>query len=463
MRKEQLIREALSLPGSVIAYYVSQILADMYPQKALVEGPDVLFDLEDYASAGHCALEQKALIYSQVLTHYLGPQVSIPGVPAGTLRFSGFLPVAVGPGTAASGKELFERASNAWFEVQWHNSTLDVIVMHWSDGRPVYHYWILADTAEIAKGLLLEVCRWNAEVRGEVLVFDGGCWSKDAALFQSIGGATFDNLILKGHLKQDIHDDLRQFFAARSLYEQYGIPWKRGILFVGPPGNGKTHAVKALINALAQPCLYVKSFRAEHRADEDNIRQVFDRARKSAPCILVLEDLDSLLTSQNRAFFLNELDGFAANVGIVTLATTNHPERLDPSILDRPSRFDRKYPFDLPELSERLAYISMWNASLKPELQVTDEGIARLGELTDGFSFAYLKELFLSSLMRWIGVEGNKDARETMQQVMEAQIDVLREQMVSAGALEAEIPREQPGLGMPRILMGRQVLPGRII
>jgi ATP-dependent 26S proteasome regulatory subunit len=62
-----------------------------------------------------------------------------------------------------------------------------------------------------------------------------------------------------------------------------------------------------------------------------------------------------------RTNFLNELDGFAANIGIVTLATTNHPERLDPAILDRPSRFDRKYPFDLPEQPERHAYIVMWN------------------------------------------------------------------------------------------------------
>src|SRR5207302_5376334 len=196
------------------------------------------------------------------------------------------------------------------------------------------------------------------------------------------------------------------------------VPWKRGILFVGPAGNGKTHAVKALINALAQPCLYVKSFRAEHRTEEDNIRQVFDRARKSAPCILVLEDLDSLLTSQNRSFFLNELDGFAANVGIVALATTNHPERLDPSILDRPSRFDRKYPFDLPELAERQAYITMWNGTLKPQLRLSEEGVAKISELTGEFSFAYLKELFLSSMMRWIG----KQSTESMDDVMVTQV-----------------------------------------
>jgi hypothetical protein len=458
MRKEQFIREALCLPASAIEYYVSQILADFYPQKALVEGGDGLFDIEEYAGAGYCTIEQKAIIYNQVVTHYQGREISLPGITPGMLRFSGLMPVNIGPNAEESERELIDRAKNGWLEVQWHGSNFDVIVMNWFDARPNYHYWILADQVETAKAFLQEVCRWNAEVRGEVLVFDSGCWRKDATLFQSIKGATFDNLILKGHLKQDIHDGLKQFFASRTLYDQYGIPWKRGILFVGPPGNGKTHAVKAIINALAQPCLYVKSFRAEYRTDEDNIRQVFERARKSAPCILVLEDLDSLLTPQNRSFFLNELDGFAANVGIVALATTNHPERLDPSILDRPSRFDRKYPFDLPELPERLAYISMWNGSLKRELQLLEEGITKLSEMTQGFSFAYLKELFLSSMMRWIAAEQKDSTSESMQQVMEMQVDVLREQMVSASKIEVEVPAEQSLPGIQGFMMGRRFI-----
>jgi SpoVK/Ycf46/Vps4 family AAA+-type ATPase len=150
-----------------------------------------------------------------------------------------------------------------------------------------------------------------------------------------------------------------RFFDARTTYEEYEIPWKRGILFVGPPGNGKTHTVKALINSLDLPCLYVKNFRAPHGIDEICIRAVFDRARRTAPCVIVLEDLDAQLTPQNRSFRKNELDGFATNGGILTLATTNHPERLDPAVLDRPSRFDRKYPFDLPERPERQAYLAL--------------------------------------------------------------------------------------------------------
>jgi ATP-dependent 26S proteasome regulatory subunit len=151
---------------------------------------------------------------------------------------------------------------------------------------------------------------------------------------------------------------------------------------------------------------------------------------------------------------LNELDGFAANVGIVALATTNHPERLDPSILDRPSRFDRKYPFDLPELTERLAYISMWNVSLKPQLQLVEENITKLSEMTEGFSFAYLKELFLSSTMRWIAAEQKDSAPESMQQVMEMQVGILHEQMVSASKFESEIPAEQSQPGIQGFTMG---------
>jgi AAA+ superfamily predicted ATPase len=261
-------------------------------------------------------------------------------------------------------------------------------------------------------------------VHGEVLVFNGS-WYKDENLFQDIKGATFDNLILRGNLKEQIRDDLAQFFSSRELYEEYGIPWKRGILFIGPPGNGKTHTVKALINSLERPCLYIKTL--------DGIEQVFDRARSTSPCLVVIEDLDLQLNPHMRSAFLNELDGFAANVGIVTLATTNHPERLDAGILDRPSRFDRKYHFELPDSPERAGYIALWNTSLKPELQLSAEGVSRIGEITDDFSFAYLKELVLSSMMDWIATPKQRP----MDEVMEAKVASLREQMVSLSSVDA--------------------------
>src|SRR6266516_3416746 len=462
MNKEKFfISEALCLPPPAIEYHVGQDLAALFPDKAMIEGEEGFFDIEEFARAEHCTIRLKTVIHTQLMTYWIGPEPQ--AIHYHTHMMMGMGGVIVGtsqvPKQTGSEKGTIDRVRNAWLEVEWQGNALDVLIMNWPDGPSrTFHYWILADTRDIATDFLASVCKWNMEIRGEVLVFDGNCWYKDEHLFQDIKGATFDNLILRGNLKQDILDDLTQFFASRATYEEYGIPWKRGILFVGPAGNGKTHAVKAIINSMEQPCLYVKSFKAPHGADQFNIHQVFDRARRTAPCILVLEDLDSQLTPQNRSFFLNELDGFAANVGIVTLATTNHPERLDPSILDRPSRFDRKYPFDLPEQPERHSFIVMWNATLKPALRISDGAAVKITEMTEGFSFAYLKELFLSSMMRWIA----KPQQDSMEQVMIGQVDVLRDQMVSTGMVaDVEVADDQPMPPMFGPMMRRGFLHGR--
>jgi ATPase family associated with various cellular activities (AAA) len=410
---DTLIYDGLQHPLSAISYHVSQTLDELYPDKALLETDDSQFDLLAYALDRQCSATTRSSVYNQILATWAGP-----------------------------GEGLEARVANAGFDVTWQGHRLDVLVMSWKvDGCPESHSWILADSREVAEQFFLAVCEWNATVRGEVLVFEDGCWQKSEALYQSIQGTTFDSLILRGSLKREIQEDVNQFLASRATYERYRVPWKRGILFVGPPGNGKTHAVKALLNAVSLPCLYVKSFRSRWGTDHANIRAVFERARQATPCILVLEDLDSLVDGNNRSFFLNELDGFAANAGILTIATTNHPERLDPAILDRPSRFDRKYHFELPAPAERRAYVALWNDALEPEMRPTERAYAQVVERTEGFSFAYLKELFLSSMMRWMDspVPGGMDG------AILAQVAALREQMSSASMEPAGDPGDDPG------------------
>lgn len=87
--------------------------------------------------------------------------------------------------------------------------------------------------------------------------------------------------------------------------------------------------------------LYVKSFQS-YMGEEGSMAAVFDKARQMAPCVVVLEDLDSLINNQNRSFFLNQLDGLEGNDGLLVIASTNHFDRLDPALKGRPSRFDRK-------------------------------------------------------------------------------------------------------------------------
>lgn len=316
---------------------------------------------------------------------------------------------------------------NGLYQIQWKGRPLEVLHLSWPEGTysDTERVWVLAESEEVARDFYRTVYAWTMEIRGEVLVFHGGCWGKDQELFADISNFDRENLILESKLKDAIWDDFAQFFSARELYKQHGIPWKRGVLFTGPPGNGKSHTVKALVNELRIPCLYVKSLKSQYGTEHSSIRSVFKRARDTTPCLLVFEDLDSHIQDANRSFFLNELDGFAANEGILTLATSNYPERLDPAILERPSRFDRKYNFGLPALSERQAYLAWWSNRLEAELRLEPKHIQELAAATDGFSFAYLRELVLSSIMSWI------TKQRPMLDVMQSQLATLSEQMKS--------------------------------
>jgi len=83
---------------------------------------------------------------------------------------------------------------------------------------------------------------------------------------------------------------------------------------------------------------YSQGFMGEEAA----MTEVFTKARQMSPCVVILEDLDSLINDRNRSFFLNQLDGLEGNDGLLVIGTTNHFERLDPGLSTRPSRFDRK-------------------------------------------------------------------------------------------------------------------------
>lgn len=394
---ENFIKDALHEPNDYVAYHVGRELAELHPRKAIIEGDTGSFDLEAFARAEKCSIVHETSLFNQIKTEWI-----------------------------ATGKAPRRWIENSWLNVLWKGTLLDVIFVTYTRGCYAHrHFWIVANDQQSAENFFSDVCDWSSEVRAEVLIFHDGEWVKNKELFASIKSATFDSLILRAGLKEEIQNDFAQFFASRELYEHYEIPWKRGVLFIGPPGNGKTHTVKALVNQLGRPCLYVKAFKCEYESDQENIRRVFARARTSTPCLLVLEDLDSMIDEKSRSFFLNELDGFEANTGVVVIATTNHPEKLDAAILDRPSRFDRKYNFELPGPSERAAYIALWNGKLQPELRLSTFCVSEVVRTTEGFSFAYLKELFLSSLMQWV----SNTQKVPMDEVVRDQAARLRSQI----------------------------------
>lgn len=200
----------------------------------------------------------------------------------------------------------------------------------------------------LADALITAAGTWQSSDTEFVWVFDNNIWTRSKELFNQVKKAEWSNVILDESMKKTLTDISTKFFDSEDIYEDLGVPWKRGLIFYGPAGNGKTISIKALMHTLLKrqvpvPTLYVKAAPMTY-----SIGAVFRLARQVAPCLLVFEDIDTVVTNNTRSYFFNEVDGLASNDGILMVASTNHLDRLDPGIINRPSRFDRKYLFPLP-------------------------------------------------------------------------------------------------------------------
>jgi cell division protease FtsH len=183
-----------------------------------------------------------------------------------------------------------------------------------------------------------------------------------------------------------------QFLARLPRYQAFGLPAKRGVLLVGPPGTGKTLLGKVLCSVLDTTFLWVSPGEIDSPAQ---LQKLFAFARELHPTILFLEGLDLYAHQRGGGGevvlgeLLNQLDGFPANTGILTIATTNDPQAIEPALADRPSRFDRKIHLNPPRRPERDALLARF-------LRGIPHPPARLPEIaahTDGPAGAHLQEV----------------------------------------------------------------------
>jgi SpoVK/Ycf46/Vps4 family AAA+-type ATPase len=148
-------------------------------------------------------------------------------------------------------------------------------------------------------------------------------------------------------------------------------------LFHGPPGNGKTSVVRAMLSRRGMRGLTLNFFAPN--TDDDDLQKMFERAAECAPSMVVLEDIDRAFP-RNQASetkskvslqqLLNCLDGIGTQDGVVVVATANEPTALDPAILRRPGRFDRVVLFPNPTAELRLQYLRKLNCQFpKSELK----------------------------------------------------------------------------------------------
>jgi ATP-dependent 26S proteasome regulatory subunit len=173
------------------------------------------------------------------------------------------------------------------------------------------------------------------------------------------------------------------------------LPFRRGYLFHGKPGNGKTSVVRAMLSR-AGVRGFTMNFFGPH-IDDDSLQSMFDAAAERAPAIIVMEDIDRAFPKTRTTpecnvslqQLLNCLDGVGTQDGVVVVATANDPSSLDPAILRRPGRFDRVVCFPNPSADLRLKYLQRLNARLEAE-QLSD-----FIRESEGMSFAQLREVYI--------------------------------------------------------------------
>lgn len=217
---------------------------------------------------------------------------------------------------------------------------------------------------------------------------------------------TFDDVAGVDEAKEELQEVV-QFLTDSDTYGRLGARIPKGVLLVGPPGTGKTLLARAVAGQAKVPFFsisgseFVEMFVGVGAA---RVRDIFEQARKSAPCIIFIDELDALGRARGLAplsgggsdekeqtlnQLLSEMDGFDPSVGVVLLAATNRPEILDPALL-RAGRFDRQVLVDRPDRRGREAILRVHMKKITLGAEVPPEQIAAL---TPGFTGADLANI----------------------------------------------------------------------
>ena len=166
-------------------------------------------------------------------------------------------------------------------------------------------------------------------------------------------GRTFDQMVLEDIKKELLEDNIFTIIEHHESLHERGVQTNRGIILAGPPGVGKSMTIDSIISKADCTVIYADFISLRQKMEE-----IFQIARKYSPTILILEDIDALgITAQRDTFntgggmstLLNCMDGIESNDGVITVATSNHPEHLDWALVNRPGRFDIRIDYFYPD------------------------------------------------------------------------------------------------------------------
>lgn len=186
-------------------------------------------------------------------------------------------------------------------------------------------------------------------------------------------------------------DEITKFWTKEEVFRNYGLTYKRGILLWGPPGSGKSCTLQIIMSDVIKrdgvviqfgdPGLFLEGMRILRDIQQDT------------PIVVMMEDIDSILDIYSESQVLNILDGVNEVDRVVFLATTNYPGKLGGRIVNRPSRFDKRFKIPFPSATARKMYLESIMGIQK------EHDLDRWVKDTKNFSIAHLKELFIAVII----------------------------------------------------------------